>query len=324
MSTTDRSGASGTRRLAMALVGVVLLVFYVAAASLAYSVIGALWALRPDPATLVLAVGVGTLAAASLSYRVGTVRLLSQLDAVPLTRERAPRLHDRLDRLVDAMDTERPELRVGDLPSPTALSLEAGESGVVVLDAELLRAVSLDEAEAILAHELAHLEGRDVFVQTLAYTALRTVVGFVLFALLPVTLLVTGLAQALAWTRGRPGSWAENPVGKLRIRLAQAVMVVFAVVTIAVRAHSRRREYAADERAAAVTGNPMALASALRTIERRARRSQGLLSQLTIGGSEDDLTRLFSTHPSTADRVDRLRTIAERREASRWTTIPVE
>lgn len=316
-------GASSPARVLMVVVGLSLLGLYAVGAYLVYLALQVVWALRPDPTTLVVSLAIGTALAAVLSYRLGTRRLLLRLQAVPVPPDRAPRLHERLDRLVERMGVEQPELRIGELPTPTALSLQTG-GGVIVFDAELLGTLSLDETEAIMAHELAHLEGRDAVVQTMAYTALQTLVGLVLLALLPVTLLVTGVARAIAWVRGRPGTWWQNPIGRLRIRLAQAIMVLFAVVTIAVRARSRRREFDADERAAQVTGNPMALASALRTIERRARAQQGLLSQLTIGGSEDEISRLFATHPETAVRIERLREIAERQSASRWTTIPVE
>ena len=162
-----------------------------------------------------------------------------------------------------------------------------------------------------------------MLVQTMAYTAFQTLVGLVLLALLPVTLLLTGLARGLAWAGGTPGGWANNPVGRVRLLFARAVMVLFAVVTVAVRARSRKREYAADERAATVTGNPLSLASALRTIDLHAQRAQGMLSQLTIGGEDEDVSRLFATHPPTDERIERLQALAARNEADRWTTIPV-
>lgn len=323
MRETARRGPSSLGRLLMTVVGLSLLGFYAALAYLALLGLRVVWAFRPDTVTLVVAIALGTVFSAYLSYRVGTLGLLSRLDAVSVPRHRAPRLHDRLDRLVEEMDVDRPEIRVGTLPTPTALSLQTRGGGVVVFDADLLRHLSPAEAEAVLAHELAHLEGNDIVIQTLAYTTLRTLVGLVLVATLPITLLVTGAARAIAWMRGQPGAWWQNPLGRARIRIAQFAMALFALVTIAIRARSRRQEFAADARAARVTGNPMALASALRTIERRARTQQGLLSQLTIGGREDDSTRLFATHPETDARIERLQAIAEEQAAGRWTQIPV-
>lgn len=307
----------------MGLFGLVLFGAYAAAAYLGYRLLQFLWAARPEPLTLLGGLAIATVVGGYLSYKVGTVRLLAGLQATPVTAERAPRLHRRFRTLLERMDVGEPDLRVGSLPAPNALSIGSGDSGVVVFDAGLLRSLSIDEAEAILAHELAHMEGHDALLQTLAYTGLQTLVGVVLFALLPVTLLATGLARAIAWLRGRPNAWAENPVGRLRITIARAVLVAFAVVTVGVRAYARSREYAADERAAAVTGNPQALASALRTIERLSDAPEGLIAHLTTGGEDAD-ARLFSTHPATADRIERLRDIETEQERARWTTIPVE
>jgi len=312
------------RRVLMALTGLALFALYALGAYLGYLALTYLWAVRPSPAELLVGLVIATVVLAYLSYRLGTIRLLAGLRAVPVPRDRAPELHTRLDSLVERMDTRRPELRVGSLPAPNVLSIGGRGNGVVVFDAALLRTLSLDEAEAILAHELAHLEGHDVLIQTLAYSALQTIVGMLLFVLLPVTLLATGVAHAIAWIRGHPAAWAETPMGRLRVRISQGVLAVSALVTLGVRSYSRSREYAADERAAEVTGNPAALASALRTIDRLAERPQGLLSRLTVGGDETEVHRLLATHPATDDRIERLSAIAEEQATTRWTTVPVE
>lgn len=78
--------------------------------------------------------------------------------------------------------------------------------------------------------------------------------------------------------------------------------------------YSRRREYVADERAAAVTGQPRALARALAKIHRAANPRWGLRSLLTIHGDEStsDWWRLLSSHPPIEERIERLAD-AERR-----------
>lgn len=311
-------------RLLLAVAGIALFVVYAGAAYGGYLLLRYLWATRPSPGVLVAELVLVTLVVGYLSYRVGTVRLLTGVGAISIPRERAPALYARFDRLVDRMDAGRPDLRVGSLPGPNALSIGGRRSGVVVFDATLLRRLSVDEAEAILAHEMAHLETHDAFFQTLAYTALQTVVGIVLFVLLPVTLLATGLARAIALIRGRPTAWTENPIGQLRVVVSRAVMVGFAALTIAVRAYARRREFAADRRSAEVTGDPEALVSALRTIDRLTTGPQGLLGHLTTGGRrENGRSRLFATHPDTDERIDRLHEIAAAQDADRWTRIQV-
>jgi heat shock protein HtpX len=86
------------------------------------------------------------------------------------------------------------------------------------------------------------------------------------------------------------------------------------VITLLLFAHSRKREYAADERAAEVTGNPVALARALAKIHRATSPDRGLRSLLYIHGDErgDDSRRLLSTHPPVYERIDRLVEMAGR------------
>jgi len=194
--------------------------------------------------------------------------MLSSLDAVEVPRERAPEIHRRLDALAAAMDVERPRLLLARMRAPNALAVGGGDP--VVVDRSLVRLLSGDEMETILAHELAHLEGRDAFVQTLGYAVLRTAAGLVSLALFPVLLSLTGTARALAWIGGRPAAWPATPTGRVRLAIERGVAVLFVALTLLVLAHSRRREFAADARAAEVTGKPVALARALRKLERAA------------------------------------------------------
>ncbi len=290
----------------MAAVGLSLLVCYLLVATAGYRLLAALWATRPDPATIAAIVGGLTLLSGYLSYRVGTARLLGSLDAVELPRDRAPGLYRRLDELAAEYGIDRPRVLVADLPTPNAFALGGARGGTLVLDRGLLRILDADELEGILAHELAHLESYDALVQTLAYSALRTLTGVIFLALFPFLLAVTGFAQAAAWLAGRPRSWPSTAFGRLRYRIEQGVLTVFSAVTLVLLARSRRREYAADDRAVVTTGNPLALARALRKIERYAEPRWGLLSLLNVGTDEDGRSRMLSTHPSTEERIDRL------------------
>ncbi|ELZ35028.1 zn-dependent protease with chaperone function [Halogeometricum pallidum JCM 14848] len=306
------SSARGGIRLLMFLVGVVVLLFYGLLAYGSYVALATLWRLRPDPTTAVLAVAVLTVVFGYLSLRVGTARLLVQLDARELPRERSPGVYEVLDGLVGRMDVETPRLMVVRLQTPNAFALDTAGRDTVVVDAALLRLLDHAEFEGLLAHELAHLERRDSLVQTLAFSAVQTVVSLAYTVVSPVVFLVSGLAFAAAWFRGDPASWAETVPGRVRQRLEQGVALAMAAVTLFARAHSRRREYAADARAAAVTGRPLALARALEKIERAATPEFGILSPLWIrgeveSGEEHALRDLFSTHPRTEDRVERLR-----------------
>lgn len=304
-------------RLLMIAVGTAVFAVYVAGAVLVYLLLRAVL-LSPSelPTTLAL-VGVLTLVFGYLSYRFGTSGLLERIDAVPLARERAPGLYDRVDRLADAMGIDPPELRVARMRAPNALAVGGRGSAVVVLDQSLFGLLTREELEAILAHELAHIERRDSLVATMGYTAMQTVAGLVLLALFPLLLAVTGAARALAWARGRPSAWTETLPGRLRTAIENGVGVLLLGLTLLLFAHSRRREFAADDRAAAVTGRPLALARALGRIDAVTRPGLDLLAPLYVTGDEEGPLRWLSTHPSVDERVERLREQAERAGRSR-------
>ncbi|GAB3674784.1 M48 family metallopeptidase [Halopiger thermotolerans] len=294
-------------RVLLVLIGLAVLCCYVGLAALAYLGLAALWLSAPDPATTVAILLAVSLVVGYLSYRFGRSQLLSQLEAVELPRSEAPTLYRRLDGLAERMDVEPPTVMVARLPTPNAFALGSATGGVVVLDRSLFRLLSLAELEALIAHELAHLEGYDAFVQTLAYSVCRTIAGLAVLVLLPALLLVGGLARSVAWARGRPRAWPETVFGRVVRWTERGVAVALLAFTALVRAHSRRRELAADDRAAEVTGDPLALARALRRIQRVADTRRGLLSPLYVHTDEEETwTRLFSTHPSTDDRIERL------------------
>lgn len=297
-------------RVLMAVTGLTVLAVYAAAAYGAYLLLLWLWQRRPDPVlTLLVVVGLAV-AFGYASHQAGTVRVLRGLDASELPRRRAPRAYEGFDRLVAAMDVGEPRLLVARLGQPNALSLGGGD-GVVVLDTSLFGLLGPDELEAIVAHELAHLERNDGLVQTLGYSLVQTVMGLVFLVLLPVVLVLLGADRAASWLRGEPLT-SRGATAWLRVLLGVSVSGLLLVFLLVLRAHSRRRELAADDRAVEVTGDPDALARALAILDRAAPRTD-LLSPLVIHGDEEgSLTRLLASHPPMADRIDRLREGARR------------
>lgn len=294
-------------RLFMALVGLSVLLAYLALAALGLLALSWLVVGPVDLGAAPLVVAAMTILAAWVSYRLGIVRILAGVEATELPRHRAPALYRRRDRLCGRMDLDAPPLYVADLGAPNALSVGGPRRGVVVFDHRLLTLLTGDELEAILAHERAHLEGRDAFVQTLAVSGLRTLAGFVFLLFLPVTLVAIGAARAGAWLAGRP-QYAPDVAAMARRGVEVLVGLALSVVTLLLLSYSRRREYVADDRAVAVTGNPRALAPALVKIHRAATPDWGLRSLLTIHGDETDadLRRLVSTHPPIRERIERL------------------
>lgn len=291
----------------MWLIGTTLLLVYGVAAVFTYELFRYLWRRPPDLATALLTIVVVVIVTSYLSYRFGTRQLLAGLRGTEIGPRNAPALFDQLDRLQSQMDLERPRVVVAELGVPNAFALGGVRSGVLVLDRSLLGLLTPDEREAILAHELAHLESYDAFVQTLAYTALRTIVGLLLVPVLPLLFLVVGVARGWAWIRGRPKTWTRNPVMLVYYWASLCVTLLGLGLTVLIRTHSRRREYAADDRTVEITQKPLALARALQKIDRASERQRGLLSTLYVQGDEDGLwTRLLSTHPPMDDRIQRL------------------
>ncbi|ELZ93000.1 heat shock protein X [Haloferax mucosum ATCC BAA-1512] len=297
----------------MVLIGVTVLAFYLFLSALSAFAVVTLWQLRPDPVTAAVA-GVGiAVVLGYVSFRFGTVRLLSQLNARDLTTSESPAVHRLLGRLSDQMDIETPTVKLARFDAPNAMALDPMGRDVVVLDTSLFRLLDTDEFEALLAHELAHLERKDGLAQTLIASVLQTFVGIGYLFVSPVTFFVTGVALGSAWIRGRPSEWGETVSGRIRRKLVSLVSVFGFGFTIFVRSQSRKREFAADARAADVTGKPMALASALRKLDRAARPQFGL-SPLWVYGeveTDDSISDLLSTHPSTDERVERLTAMAD-------------
>jgi heat shock protein HtpX len=292
----------------MALVGLATLSVYLAAATVLYLLVETMWAVRPPAGTLVAALLLATVVFASLSYTVGTARVLHGVHASELGPDRAPTLLRRLAAYSDAMGIDRPRLLVAELGQPNAFALGGGIGrGMVVVDHRLFDLLTFEECVAILAHELAHIERRDSLVQTFGFTAIQTLSGLVMLALSPVLLATAGLAKGLAWMRGRPLTWERTVPGRVRRAIVGAVTVGLFALTLLLFALSRRREFAADDRAAAVTGNPIALARALRKIEAATGGPWELLAQLYVNSDDGKrLQELFSTHPDTERRVERL------------------
>lgn len=308
----------------MVVVGVTTLVVYLAASYLLYLLAKTVWALRPSTGTLLVGLAVATLVSAYVSYQVGTARLLRSTRASELPPERAPTLSRRVAAYSEAMGTARPLLLVGDVGQPNAFAVGGGLGrGAVVVDRRLFELLTLEELSAILAHELAHIDHRDSLVQTFGFSALQTLSGVVFLVVAPALVLATGFARALAWIRGDPTDWERTLPGLFRRGVEAAVSTGLFALTLGLLALSRRRELAADDRAAEVTGNPAALARALRKIERATEPGWGLRSQLYVRGDEDEtLLRLLSTHPATDERVERLREHAAAGSDGR--RIPVE
>ncbi|RRJ31474.1 M48 family metallopeptidase [Halocatena pleomorpha] len=266
----------------------------------------------------VLLVGGGfSLVAGYLSYRVSSIRLLSQLQVISLSDIRAPTIHASINRLTHRMRIDRPEVYIARLGQPTAFALG---TETLVVDRSLIRLLTSTELEGVLAHELAHLEGYDSLLRTLAASLLRMVATLVLGIVLPAVAVVSLSCWGLSLVLGRPVRGPRSVGSRLRRGLRKVVMGVLIAPTVALQAYSRRREYAADRRAVAVLDDPLALARALEKIQRVNEPGRGLVSWLfpTRERKTDrtPLEQVFASHPPTDKRIRRVRDIVRDSETN--------
>lgn len=196
-------------------------------------------------------------------------------------------LHGAVQAL--AKRAELPSPRVYVLPSslPNAVTTETGDGrGAIALSTGLLSMLSPREVSAVVAHEISHLRHGDLTLKRLTTTASMTAVN-----LLRASVWLSFVLAILS------GAWMQW----LGLLLLNATLPLF-LLRLEARL-SRTREFAADEGAAQLTGDPRALASALVTLERATSSPFSWLKPVRPVMDE------FSSHPATRERVARLLTM---------------
>jgi len=234
-------------------------------------------------------------------WRSDTVAMKA-MRAREVTPEQAPELHAMVDRLCVLADMPKPRVGVADTAMPNAFATgRSPDRAVVVVTTGILKTLTAEELEGVLAHELAHVAHRDVLVMTVASSA-GIVAG-----------MVTQGAQYGAMFGGnrREGNSAL-PVWLMMLLVS---IVVYAVSFVLLKLLSRYRELSADRAGAYLTMKPQALASALQKIsgemnaipDRDLRASQPMnaffIAPAVKGVSMRTLT---STHPSLEQRLEQL------------------
>ncbi|MER0444285.1 zinc metalloprotease HtpX [Streptomyces sp. NPDC006660] len=224
-----------------------------------------------------------------------------------VSREEQPQLHGVLDRLCAAADMPRPQLAVADTDLPNAFATgRNADHAVLCVTTGLTRRLEPDELEGVLAHELSHVAHRDVAVITVA-SFLGVIAGLVVrFA----------FYSQLYGGRGRRD---QNTMAVLAAVMAVSALV-YSLSFLLIRALSRYRELAADRAGALLTGHPSALASALTKLDGDIARipSKDLRTASAFNafyfipaiGAGSRVARLFATHPSLQERLDKLARIS--------------
>jgi heat shock protein HtpX len=235
-----------------------------------------------------------------VSYFFSDKIALAMYRAQPVTRDQAPRLYSIVERLTQRTGLPMPKVFVIPTESPNAFATGRNpQHASVAVTQGILGLLSDEELEGVLAHELGHVRNRDILISSVA----ATIAGA-----------ITVLARMGSWGAmfGGYGSRDDRDRGGGGIgALLMLILAPIAALLIQM-AVSRSREYAADETGAHITGNPYALASALSKLEAYSRRvpmqatpstAHLFIIQPLVGVN---FASLFSTHPPTAKRIERL------------------
>lgn len=211
------------------------------------------------------------------------------------TREQLPRVYNVVERMTQKIGLPMPKIYVIPTESPNAFATGRNPKHASVAVTEgILKLLNDEELEGVLAHELGHVNNRDILISSVAAT----------------------IAGAITWLRygayfGGMGDRDDRRGGGGFGALLMLILAPIAAMLIQM-AVSRSREYAADETGAHFTGNPYALASALAKLDASSRRvpmmgtpttAHLFIVQPLLGMS---FGNLFSTHPPIAKRIERL------------------
>src|SRR5215469_8606558 len=236
-----------------------------------------------------------------VSYFFSDKIALAMYRAQPVTREDLPRVYNIVERLAQKVDLPTPKVYVIPTDSPNAFATGRNPTHAsVAVTQGILGLLNDEELEGVIAHELGHVRNRDILISSIAATLAGA---------------ITWLAHIARWGMifgGYGGDRDERRGGGGIAALLMIFLAPLAAMLIQL-AVSRSREYAADDTGAHWTGNPYALASALQKIEAYSRRTPLVASPSTahlfiiqpfLGGMS--FGNLFSTHPPTAKRIERL------------------
>jgi heat shock protein HtpX len=230
--------------------------------------------------------------------------VLRMYGAKEVSEAEAPQLHGVVRRLSLAAGLPMPKVYLIPTDSPNAFATGRNpEHAAVAVTEGILRMLSPDELEGVLAHEMAHVRNRDILVGTMAATLAGAV------------MMLARFAQFAAIFGGGGRDRDEEGGGGIVGMLFMAIVAPIGAMLIQM-AVSRSREYLADETGAKFCGKPLSLARALEKISGISREvpmdatpataHMFIVSPLTGKG----VLSLFSTHPPVEKRVERLRSLA--------------
>ena len=236
-----------------------------------------------------------------LAYFFSAKMALASSRARPVTEAELPQVYGIVRRLSMQMNIPEPSIHVIDSPQPNAFATgRSPRHAAVAVTTGILQTLNNEELEAVLGHELAHVQNRDILIGSVA-------------AMIGAAIAV--IARMSFWFGG--GDNRNNPLAAIGAIISLilapllAMLIQFAI--------SRTREFQADRSGAEITGQPLQLASALEKISagtaRIPMRVNEATSQLFIDNPLKafrgrGISRMFSTHPPVEERIKRLQDMA--------------
>jgi heat shock protein HtpX len=234
------------------------------------------------------------------SYWFSDKIVLKMYRAKEVNRESAPKFYDMIERLARQATLPMPKVYIINDPTPNAFATgRSPKKAAVAATTGILQGLSNDELAGVMAHELAHVKNRDTLISTIA----ATLVGSISY-----------IAHMAGWAMmfGRSDDREGGGIGGLVLLILSPILAMLIQMAI-----SRSREFAADKGGAEISGNPLGLASALQKIAMGnqmkpvyhsdpATAHMFIINPLAGGG----ISKLFSTHPPTEERIKRLQAMA--------------
>lgn len=233
-----------------------------------------------------------------ISYWFSDKIVLKMYGAKEVSEAEAPELYGMVRRLAHRAQLPMPKVCIMEEDQPNAFATGRNpEHGTVAVTTGIMRMLSRDELEGVIAHELAHIKHRDILVGTIA----ATIAGAISY-----------LAQMAQWSmlfggRHDDGEEGGSPVAAIVMMIVGPIAAMMVQMAI-----SRSREYGADAGGAEICGNPLSLSNALKKLHYASQRipmdanpatsHMFIVSPLSGGG----ILKLFSTHPPMEERIARL------------------
>ncbi len=236
---------------------------------------------------------------------------LASMGAKVVSPQEAPEFHQLIERLCIQANIPKPRVAIADQSMPNAFAVgRSPKTATVCATTGLLSLLTPAELEGVMAHELTHVQNRDVMVMTIA-SFFASIASFIV--------------QMGFWFGGwGGGDDDDNGVSWIVVILVSAV--VYMVSFVLLQALSRYREFAADRGSAIITGRPSALISALMKIsgnmqqipQRDLRAANGELAAFYIfpPKTKKSVANLFSTHPPLEARIAALQRLEAQLQGS--------